>query len=109
MDDSIGLAEGSPNSRTYVTMGLGRIVVSHHAFGDALDRLEKSDPLKVQLIEMRYFGGMTAEESAGAVAFRPRGPARTAPGSGLAAERDRSMIATLDRIQRRSCSCLGRK
>ena len=32
--------------------------------GDALERLEKSDPLKVQLIEMRYFGGMTAEESA---------------------------------------------
>jgi RNA polymerase sigma factor (TIGR02999 family) len=31
---------------------------------DALDRLERIDPLKVQLIEMRYFGGMTAEESA---------------------------------------------
>jgi RNA polymerase sigma factor (TIGR02999 family) len=31
---------------------------------DALDRLARTDPLKVQLIEMRYFGGMTAEESA---------------------------------------------
>ena len=31
---------------------------------DALDRLSRTDPLKVQLIEMRYFGGMTAEESA---------------------------------------------
>ena len=30
----------------------------------ALDRLGRTDPLKVQLIEMRYFGGMTAEESA---------------------------------------------
>jgi RNA polymerase sigma factor (TIGR02999 family) len=30
---------------------------------DALQRLEKIDPLKGQLVEMRYFGGMTAEES----------------------------------------------
>src|SRR5215510_14153801 len=37
--------------------------------GDALERLEKSDPLKVQLIEMRYFGGMTAEESAEALSL----------------------------------------
>jgi RNA polymerase sigma factor (TIGR02999 family) len=31
---------------------------------DALERLGRTDPLKVQLIEMRFFGGMTAEESA---------------------------------------------
>jgi RNA polymerase sigma factor (TIGR02999 family) len=31
---------------------------------DALGRLQEFDPLKAQLIEMRYFGGMTAEESA---------------------------------------------
>jgi RNA polymerase sigma factor (TIGR02999 family) len=36
---------------------------------DALERLEKSDPLKVRLIEMRYFGGMTAEESAEALSL----------------------------------------
>jgi RNA polymerase sigma factor (TIGR02999 family) len=36
---------------------------------DALERLGKSDPLKVQLIEMRYFGGMTAEESAEALSL----------------------------------------
>ena len=29
---------------------------------EVLQRLEKTDPLKAQLIEMRYFGGMTAEE-----------------------------------------------
>jgi RNA polymerase sigma factor (TIGR02999 family) len=33
------------------------------ALDDALQGLEKTDPLKGQLIEMRYFGGMTAEES----------------------------------------------
>jgi RNA polymerase sigma factor (TIGR02999 family) len=37
--------------------------------GHALEQLEKSDPLKVQLIEMRYFGGMTAEESADALSL----------------------------------------
>ncbi len=31
---------------------------------DALQALEQHDPLKGQLIEMRFFGGMTAEESA---------------------------------------------
>jgi RNA polymerase sigma factor (TIGR02999 family) len=31
---------------------------------EALNKLALTDPLKVKLIEMRYFGGMTAEESA---------------------------------------------
>lgn len=34
------------------------------AINDALERLGQRDPLKMQLIEMRFFGGMTAEESA---------------------------------------------
>jgi RNA polymerase sigma factor (TIGR02999 family) len=34
------------------------------ALNDALQQLERADPLKGQLIEMRYFGGLTAEESA---------------------------------------------
>jgi RNA polymerase sigma factor (TIGR02999 family) len=33
------------------------------AMDDALQRLEEIDSLKGQLIDMRYFGGMTAEES----------------------------------------------
>jgi RNA polymerase sigma factor (TIGR02999 family) len=33
------------------------------AMEEALERLERTDPLKGQLIEMRYFGGMTAEET----------------------------------------------
>ena len=37
------------------------------AVEEALRRLEKADPLKGQLIEMRYFGGMTAEESSTAL------------------------------------------
>lgn len=34
------------------------------ALDDALNRLAEEDPLKAQLIEMKFFGGMTAEESA---------------------------------------------
>jgi RNA polymerase sigma factor (TIGR02999 family) len=33
------------------------------AIDDALRELERTDPLKAQLIEMRFFGGMTAEET----------------------------------------------
>lgn len=34
------------------------------ALNDALDTLERDDPQKAKLIEMRFFGGFTAEESA---------------------------------------------
>ena len=34
------------------------------AIDDALGELERIDPLKAQLVEMRFFGGMTAEDSA---------------------------------------------
>ena len=36
---------------------------------ETLDRLALTDPLKVQLIEMRFFGGMTADESAAALSL----------------------------------------
>ena len=39
------------------------------AMDAALERLALTDPLKVQLIEARYFGGMTAEESAEALSM----------------------------------------
>jgi len=35
------------------------------AIDDALNELERKDPAKAKLIEMRFFGGLTAEESAG--------------------------------------------
>jgi len=34
------------------------------AIDDALHELERKDPVKARLIEMRFFGGLTAEESA---------------------------------------------
>jgi RNA polymerase sigma factor (TIGR02999 family) len=43
---------------------------------DALERLSRTDPLKVQLIEMRFFAGMTAEESAAALSLPVHGVRR---------------------------------
>src|SRR5262249_53122832 len=34
------------------------------AIDDALAELARKDPVKAQLVEMRFFGGMTAEDSA---------------------------------------------
>lgn len=34
------------------------------ALADALESLEQTDPLKARLIDLRYFGGLTLEESA---------------------------------------------
>ena len=39
------------------------------ALNEALDRLTKEHPRGAQLIEMRYFGGMTAEDSAVALSM----------------------------------------
>lgn len=47
----------------------GRLDESILAMDEALDRLSHNEPLQVQLIEMHYFGGMTAEESAAVLAI----------------------------------------
>jgi len=39
------------------------------ALDEALERLARNNSVKAQLIEMRYFGGMTAEESAEALSI----------------------------------------
>jgi RNA polymerase sigma factor (TIGR02999 family) len=39
------------------------------AIDDALEQLARDDPRKAQLVEMRFFGGMTAEESAEVLAI----------------------------------------
>jgi len=39
------------------------------ALDDALQELEKADALKGRLVEMRFFGGMTAEESSAALSI----------------------------------------
>ena len=45
-------------------LSLGQDFTQVVAIHEALDRLAKEDPRKAQLIEMRFFGGMTLEECA---------------------------------------------
>ena len=41
------------------------------ALNDALDRLAARDPLKAELVKLRYFAGLTADEAAGVVGLSP--------------------------------------
>jgi RNA polymerase sigma factor (TIGR02999 family) len=41
------------------------------AIDDALGELARKDPVKAQLVEMRFFGGMTAEDSAEVLKITP--------------------------------------
>jgi RNA polymerase sigma factor (TIGR02999 family) len=42
------------------------------ALDDALRELAGFDPRKAQIVELRYFGGLTVEETADALAVRPK-------------------------------------
>ena len=41
------------------------------ALDDALDRLSRIDPQLVQVVELRYFGGLTVEETADTLEASP--------------------------------------
>ena len=41
------------------------------ALHEALDRLAEEDPLKAQLIELRYFGGLTGDQAADVLGISP--------------------------------------
>jgi RNA polymerase sigma factor (TIGR02999 family) len=41
------------------------------ALDDALDRLAASDPVKAELVKLRYFAGLTIEEAAAALGISP--------------------------------------
>lgn len=42
------------------------------ALDEALDRLEQDDPIKRQVVELRFFGGLTVEETAHELGISPR-------------------------------------
>jgi RNA polymerase sigma factor (TIGR02999 family) len=56
-----GVADLSIEMAEDVSAGRSSMVI---AIDDALNELARTDPVKAQLIEMRFFGGLTAEESA---------------------------------------------
>jgi RNA polymerase sigma factor (TIGR02999 family) len=52
LDEALGISSDRSSDMTAI------------ALDDALHELERKEPVKARLIEMRYFGGLTAEESA---------------------------------------------
>jgi RNA polymerase sigma factor (TIGR02999 family) len=54
-----------------VPADFGRPSTDLLAIDEVLDRLAREDPRLVQLVEMRFFGGMTAEETAVALGESP--------------------------------------
>jgi len=46
------------------------------ALDDALNDLEKQDPQKSRLVELRFFGGLSVDEAAGVLDISPRSAAR---------------------------------
>lgn len=60
-----GIAGGAPQTDAWIL-----------ALHDALERLAQSHPEKARLVEMRYFAGLTEEESASALGLSRRTAAR---------------------------------
>ena len=54
------------------------------ALDEALERLAVHDPRKSQIVELRYFGGLTVEEMAEFLKLSQHGEARMEHGQGLA-------------------------
>ncbi len=67
-----GNAENIPLDHIIVGLPVsGEDQVDVIALDEALDRLAKIDPVQVQIVELRYFSGLTVEETAGILAISP--------------------------------------
>ena len=67
------------------------------ALDDALEALAKFDERKSRVVELRFFGGLSVEETAAALeGVAGHGDARLAAGQGLAAARDARAIGPHD-------------
>jgi RNA polymerase sigma factor (TIGR02999 family) len=57
-------------------LGTGEPSLDLLALDEALERLAALDPLKAQMVELRFFGGLTADETAAALGTSPSTVAR---------------------------------
>ena len=68
------IRHGSGAERVELDTGMGRVdpsLVDLVAIDEALTRLEQSDPRKAQIVSLRYFAGLSIEETAGALDLSP--------------------------------------
>ena len=65
---------GSGAERVELDTSIGRVdpsLVDLVAVDEALTRLEQTDPRKAQIVSLRYFAGLSIEETAGALGLSP--------------------------------------
>ena len=48
------------------------LAIPRHSLDEALDRLAAEDPLKAELVKLRYFAGMTLAEAAASLGLSDR-------------------------------------
>jgi len=68
------IRHGSGAERVELDTAIGRVdpsLVDLVAIDEALTRLEQSDPRKAQIVSLRYFAGLSIEETAGALDLSP--------------------------------------
>jgi RNA polymerase sigma factor (TIGR02999 family) len=68
------IRHGSGAERVELDTAIGRAdpsLVDLVAIDEALTRLEQSDPRKAQIVSLRYFAGLSIEETAGALDLSP--------------------------------------
>src|SRR5215216_5840886 len=68
------LKHGSAEERVDLDSGIMRVdpsLVDLVAVDEALTRLERTDPRKAQIVSLRYFAGLSVEETAGALDLSP--------------------------------------
>ena len=52
----------------------GETAIDFVALDDAMKALQRIDPRKVQVVEMRFFGGLSVAETAGVLKVSPKSP-----------------------------------
>ena len=68
------IRHGSGAERVELDTAIGRVdpsLIDLVAIDEALTRLEQSDPRKAQIVSLRYFAGLSIEETAGALDLSP--------------------------------------
>ncbi len=67
----VTLDDANLADRPSVGAGFSRLDIDIEALDEALTRLAQIDPEQARIVELRYFGGMTVEETAEAVGVSP--------------------------------------
>jgi RNA polymerase sigma factor (TIGR02999 family) len=71
LNDEVAGGGGAAAAGGLVGAGFSRLEIDIEALDEALTRLAAFDPEQARIVELRYFGGLTVEETADAVGVSP--------------------------------------